>query len=332
LLEAILKRIPKELSQTNIGLISGGPSQERDFSIRSGQRVQRALLKLGLKVFSFEYSDQLQHQLQQENIQLCYLATHGVPGEDGKLQGFLESIGCYYSGPSVAGSALSMNKMASKSLLQSEGVLTPKWMRIDPHCPSEETVRTLSQRLGYPLIIKPIFGGSSIGVRLVNDRSECRTALDALSSEHHHLFAETYIEGRECVVSYLEDSSSRPYSLPIMEVESKNLFYDYDSKLNGGKKDFVVPLELPKAQEQKLLSWGKMAHEQLMLRDASRSDFILAKNGDIYYLETNSIPGMTENSDLPAQAKAAGLLFEELVLSILMGPWRRLRHSKHREG
>ena len=328
LLETILKRIPEGLRGTSVAVISGGVSLERDISIRSGQRVGRALEALGFQVLALEYDAQLQRHLEMSGIKLCCLATHGVPGEDGKLQGYLESVGCFYSGASVVGSALSMNKLATKALLASEGISTPPWCRIRREDSIEDTVRHLSVQLGFPLVLKPTFGGSSIGVRLVHDRAECRMALEDLMNDHHHLFAEKYIRGRECVVSYLEDIHCRPFALPIMEVEPKNLFYDYECKVASGKKDFVVPAVLEASIEKRLLDWGRRAHEVLYMRDMSRSDFMLSENGEIHYLETNSIPGMTDNSDLPAQAKAGGMAFEELVLAMVMGPWRRMTASK----
>jgi D-alanine-D-alanine ligase len=327
-LETILKRIPDDLRGASVAVISGGPSPERDISIRSGQKMSRALEALGFKVSLLEYDAQLQRHLEASNIKLCCLATHGVPGEDGKLQGYLESMGCFYSGASVAGSALAMNKLSAKALLASEGILTPPWARIRRKDSIEDTVRHLSTEIGFPLVLKPTFGGSSIGVRLVHDRSECRMTLEDLMKDHHHLFAEKFIKGRECVVSYLEDLHSLPFALPIMEVEPKNLFYDYECKLASGKKDFIVPAILEPSIEKKCLEWGRRAHDGLLLRDMSRSDFILSENHELYYLETNSIPGMTDNSDLPAQAKAGGITFEELVLSMIMGPWRRMQASQ----
>jgi D-alanine-D-alanine ligase len=323
MLEVLIRRIPKELLQTPVAVIMGGDSPEREFSLRSGLRVAKALSTLGLKVVPLEYNALLQSELEAQQCQICFLATHGVPGEDGKLQGYLESVGRYYSSASVAGCALSMNKLASKALLASCGIKTPTWMMIDPDISHEESVREMAQKLGFPLILKPVFGGSSIGVRLVNDILECHTALENLAKDHYHLFAEQYIKGRELTVSILEDSKARPFALPVMELEPKSLFYDYECKLNSGKKDFIVPAELSEAQNQKIVQTSLDIHRILMLRDISRSDFILDQQGELYVLETNAIPGLTENSDLPAQAKAYGMSFEEVALSILMGPWRR---------
>lgn len=328
MLEVLMKRVPSVLLETPMAVVMGGSSMEREFSLRSGRRVLNVLQDLGFKVQPLEADERLQGSLQEMGAKLCFMCTHGVPGEDGKIQGYLESTGCYYTGPSVAGCALSMNKIAAKALLSSEGIKTPPWMRVERHLPVEESVRQLSERLSYPMVLKPVFGGSSIGVRLVNDRSECRTVLDELLLKYHHVMAEQYVVGREIVVSVLEDSRGVPYVLPHMEVELQSLFYDYESKLELGKRDFVVPAPLDSSIEQQLESMSKKIYEVLMQRDMSRSDFIYGEDGELYYLETNAIPGLTHNSDLPAQARAMGISFEELVLSILLGAHRRMQKAE----
>ena len=326
-MKALQKRVPELLRYQPIAVIMGGDSLEHDFSLRSGKHIESALKQLGLNTTALQYDEQLQGLLDSLKINLCVLATHGVPGEDGKLQGYLESIGRHYSGASVAGSALAMNKLVAKTMLQSHGIKTPKFMWIDPQRSLETTAASIAKTLGFPVVLKPTFGGSSIGVRLVKDLIELRTSLEDLSGQYHHLFAEKFIEGRELTVSVLEDFKGRAYTLPIMELESANLFYDYESKWSGQSMNFVVPAKLEESLESALKEKTKLIHQVLMQRDHSRSDFILGEDGEIYYLETNSIPGLTENSDLPAQAKASGMTFEEVVLSILMGPYRRAGYA-----
>jgi len=326
MMQALARRVPAALKRLPLAVIMGGESIERDFSLRSGKHLESAYKLLGLNVFPLHYDSTLQVNLEAEGIKVCVLATHGVPGEDGKLQGYLESIGCFYSGASVAGSALAMNKCSAKTLLAAHGIKTPTWRWVDPQAPLEQTATCLAVELGFPLVLKPTFGGSSIGIRLVHDLIELRTALEELSMQHHHLFAEAYIAGREFTVSILEDHKGRAYPLPIMELEPKNLFYDYESKWSGTSMDYRVPATLEPFLEKKILEQTTLIHRVLMQRDHSRSDFILGKDGELYYLETNSIPGLTENSDLPAQASAAGMTFEEVALSILMGPYRRYGH------
>lgn len=327
MMDALLKRMPNSLRELPVAVIMGGHSIERDFSLRSGRHIVSALENLGMEVHALEYDKNLKHELDLKNITLCLLATHGVPGEDGKLQGYLESIDRYYSGASVAGSALAMNKIAAKAILKSHNIKTPNWLWLDRDAPLEDLASATAHKIGFPLVIKPTFGGSSIGVRLVKDLIELRTALAELFSEHHHLFVEEYIEGRELTVSTLEDPKGRPFTLPIMELQSKNLFYDFESKWSGGAMEFKVPAEIEEGLAQGISEVAIKIHKVLMQRDHSRSDFILNNKNELYYLETNSIPGLTENSDLPAQAKAAGMTFEEVVISVLMGPYRRLTHD-----
>lgn len=327
MLEALLKRIPSDLKELPVAVIMGGESIERDFSLRSGRHIVQALEHLNLNVKALHYDEHLKDALEQDGISLCLLATHGVPGEDGKLQGYLESIGKYYSGASVAGSALSMNKIAAKSILKSQGIETPAWMVLHKNQAYEPQICASASSLGFPMVIKPTFGGSSIGVRLVQNLQELRASLGELFESHHHLFVEQYIVGKEVTVSALEDFKGRAYSLPVMELHSANLFYDYESKINGDSMSFQVPADISEEVSHRLSQLSLEIHDSLMQRDHSRSDFIISDEGQLYYLETNSIPGLTENSDLPAQAKAAGMTFEEVVISILMGPYRRWKNG-----
>jgi D-alanine-D-alanine ligase len=322
-LEAVLKRIPPEFQQRSIAVIMGGPSAEREFSLRSGLRVLEALEGLGLKPIGLEADDSLPRRLDQEDIEICFLATHGGGGEDGQLQGFLERTGRDFTGARVAGSSLAMNKIASKALAKTFGLSTPKWELINPSDSTESIARKSADRLGFPLVIKPIFGGSSINVRLVQNLMEFRTTFEELRPLECHLMAEAFVEGREFTVSVLEDGQAKAFPLPIMELDPQALFYDYDTKWNAELKDFSVPAELDKKDTLALETAGLQLHSGLYQRDLSRSDFIIDKEGQLFYLETNSLPGLTHNSDLPAQAQASGMTFEEVVVSVLMGPVRR---------
>lgn len=286
-------------------------------------RVLEALEGLGIKALGLEADDTLPQKLDQEGVEICFLATHGGGGEDGQLQGFLEKTGRDFTGARVSGSALAMSKVASKSMVRAEGLLTPDWKMIDTSSSTESIARECSSSLGFPMVIKPIFGGSSINVRLVQNLMEFRTTLEELRELENHLMAESFIQGREFTVSILEDGSAKPYALPIMELEPQSLFYDYDTKLNAELKDFSVPADIEETVKKELEKISLKLHLILHQRDLSRSDFILDEGGRLHYLETNSLPGLTHNSDLPAQASASGLTFEEVVVSVLTGPLRR---------
>lgn len=322
-MEVLRRRIPAPLKEQSVAVLMGGDSLEREFSFRSGNRVVSALKSLGWEPRVIELKEGWRDELMSYEKPLCFLATHGCPGEDGRLQAILEELGMSFTGASLEGCAIAMNKWASKAIATSLGMHTPEWMVIDNHVPLEETAKTCATKLGFPLVLKPVYGGSSIGVRMVKDLMECRTALETLPESCSPLMAEAYISGREVTVSVLEDERGLPFVLPIMELEPQDLFYDTQMKLDKNKKDFVVPADLPKSIEARLKAWTLMIHRKLMMRDFSRSDFMIDSGGKIFYLETNAIPGLTENSDLPAQACSGGMAFEELVLMILKGAWRR---------
>lgn len=327
MLEALIKRIPSALLQVPIVVIMGGPSPERTISLRSGKRIEKAFLNLGFETYGVEYDQNIIQSLNQHKNALAFLATHGSPGEDGKIQGLLESINFNYTHASVIGSSLCIHKTASKALLRSFAIPTPEWMLVDINKPIEASAHQLAQHLHFPLILKPIFGGSSIGIRLCHNLIELRTSLEDTLQKYQYVFAEKYISGREFTVSILEDSRSKPYPLPVLEVSPKHFFYDYECKLASDKTDFSIPEDLGISLKEQLQVYSLIIHKHLMLRDTSRSDFIIDRNNQIYYLETNSIPGMTELSNLPAQAKANGMTYEELCVSILLGAYRRSTHG-----
>ncbi len=323
MLDILRKRIPDDLSKLKIAVVMGGSSDEKDFSYRSGTEVINACINLNLNCESIDLDENVLTNIQDKNIDLVFLATHGVPGEDGVIQGGLDQMGIAYTSAGVEGSVLAINKLVSKSFLSKCGIKTPAWEMIQAQDSIENTAQHLTKSLGFPMILKPTCGGSSIGVRLCLNVTELRTALELLLKEHSEIFAETFIKGRELTVSVLEDSRSKPYCLPVLEVALKNLFYDYESKWVDGIVDFHVPAKLDGSIESEIVEQSIKIHKLLKQRDVSRSDFILDANNALYYLETNSIPGLTQLSDLPAQARAHGMMFEEAVLAILLGALRR---------
>ncbi len=325
MLEALIRGLPPRLKELKTAVVMGGTSPEREVSLRSGARVLAALERLGLPVLGMEFDRHLAQRLVVEQVSLAFLAVHGVPGEDGSLQGLLEGLGIAYTGAGVNGSALAINKLASKALLDRAGLAMPRWRPVEHDRPLEVVAHDLARDIRFPMVLKPVFGGSSLGVRLANHISELRTALELLLPQYPDLFAEAHVKGREITVSILEDSRGAPYALPILELQPKNLFYDYECKTRQGMTDFLVPADLPKAAARRAVDNAISAHRLLDQRDFSRSDFILSETGEVSYLETNSIPGLTELSDLPAQAAAYGMSFEECVVSALRGALRRLR-------
>lgn len=323
MLDILLQRVPGWIKKKHIAIIMGGPSQERENSLRSGEQVRKALKNLQCQHTTFDFTPDIFEDLKRKNIDLVFLATHGVPGEDGSIQGGLDAIGIPYTGAGVQGSVMTINKLVSKSYLNQFGIETAPWVPINKQNPIEITVQQCSIQLGFPCVIKPVLGGSSIGVRLCKNKMELRTSLEHLYPIHRELFAEKYIEGREVSVSVLEDSRSLPFCLPILELGNRTLFYDKESKREDGSVDFLVPAKLPQELAERCYQITKNIHHYLLLRDFSRSDFIIQEDQKIVYLESNSIPGMTNLSDLPAQAKAQGMVFEEVVLNVLMSLMRR---------
>jgi D-alanine-D-alanine ligase len=285
----------------NIAIVAGGTSSEREVSLRSGANVFKAIRALG---YSARLVDPSKEDISKDEFDFAFLALHGQGGEDGSIQGLLEWKGIPYSGSGILASAIAYNKIVTKKLLLSEGLPTAPFLEL-------HNEGDLGQVKTFPQMIKPALEGSSIGVYLVSSAEELRSRYLQLSSQYTNLFVETYIKGREITVSLMGD-----LVYPILELVPKNNFYDYESKYTPGMTKFILPALLPNQLETQIKQVAMKAYNVVGCRGAVRVDMILDQDRP-YILELNTIPGMTDTSDLPAQAKAAGIRFDELVQQII---------------
>jgi D-alanine-D-alanine ligase len=291
---------------SKVVVISGGISKEREVSLRSGRACFSALNRKGYNVslLDLESIEQIIDLHNSKSIDVAFLCTHGDYGEDGKLQGVLEWLKIPYTGSRVLGSALCMNKYVTKSILQASGITTPKACLLG---------EALKNDLNFPLIIKPIESGSSIGVEKLNNYSELEDKYYRYEKSHEKWLIEEFIEGTEVTVSLLQVKGELKI-LPILELKSKNEFYDYEAKYTKGKTDFILPAQIEPEVKKKLENFSLKAFRLLNCHGFARVDAIIHKDSKVpYVLELNTLPGMTETSDLPAQAKEAGINFDELA-------------------
>ena len=293
----------KQLKKKKIGVFLGGFSREREISIRSGENVLEALKRLGLNATKVDPSI----NGISDDIDIAYIVLHGKYGEDGALQGLLEMKKIPYTGPGVLASALAMNKVMTKRVLNEAGVNTPLWQTMNLN--GKAKIKT-------PLMVKPFSEGSSIGVTLVKNNKDVKKVLNKTRKIYGKVFIEKYIEGNEVTVGIL-GYGKKLKVLPILMLRPKNEFYDYEAKYTSGKTDFLLPAPLPKKAYKLAEKEAMKAYGALGCRGVSRVDMIVDKKGIPFVLDINTIPGMTVNSDLPAQAKAIGMTFEDLVLEIL---------------
>ncbi len=299
----------------NIAVLMGGLSSEREVSIRSGENVYNALVNLGFKVIKMDVDANIARKLIKENVDVAVIMLHGKYGEDGVIQGVLELLGIPYTGCDVLTSAIGMNKIITKELLKAKGIPVAEYVVLDPSNPDKSLTDILS--LGLPVVLKPIDEGSSVGVEIIREEDQLKGKLRNYLRRHPNSFAEKAIIGTEITIGVIGDQKNITI-LPIMELRPKKEFYDYEAKYTKGMTDFIIPAEITKEQEEKVIEYTKIAFNTLNCRGVVRFDAIISKDDGLpYFLEVNTIPGMTETSDIPAMAKAAGMSFEEVVLKLL---------------
>ncbi len=301
---------------TRIAVLYGGLSSERDVSLRSGKNCYEALLRLGYpNVALIDVDRKIAQRLQEEKIELAYIALHGKYGEDGCIQGLLEILGIPYTGNGVAASALTMDKAITKMVLKDAGLPVLPSVVVDMSRKQGQLCQVST--LNYPVIVKPLSEGSSIGMSKVDSPDQLQKALQEASQYGNHIMIEEFIKGKSITVGVF-DKDGMPQVTPILELRpTQSDWYDLEAKYTQGLTEFILPAELPADTTRKIQQATLAAHQAAGCHGVSRIDFIVDTENRFYILEINTIPGMTDLSDLPAQAKAMGVSYDELVECIL---------------
>ena len=338
-----------------IAVLCGGLSPERNVSISSGTKIAGALQENGHQVvlldmfFGLEdYTGDIarvfddppalggtridesapdleavraQRKLQSPSLfgahvlEVCamadivFLALHGRTGEDGRVQATLDLLGIPYTGSGYLGSAIAMDKDLTKRIVAPLGVKTPAWMLVESNGMDIDAVIAQAK---LPCVVKPDASGSSIGVSIANDAAELRTALEAAAREGSRIFIEQYVRGREVQIGILGDKA-----LPSIEIIPAVGFYDYRNKYQPGAAKEITPAEIPAETEQRLADAALTVFRALNLSAYSRADFILDDAGELWFLEINTLPGMTPTSLVPQEAAAVGISYSELCEQII---------------
>jgi len=292
-----------------IGVLMGGISRERKISLKSGQAIADALRDSGYEVVVLDFADRAELVAKINNCKAdcIFNALHGRFGEDGQVQEILNEFKIPYTGSGVRASQLAMDKAASRQIFQKNGLFVPAYCLID-----KDYLYRDEEFGNFPLVVKPVKEGSSIGLSIVEDARSLTAAIEEALTMDQHAIIETYIEGREITVGILED---RP--LPVIEVVPKNKFYDFQAKYTPGMTEYIVPADLPKDISNKAQSDALRAHQLLGCRCFSRVDMILDKDSNPVILELNTIPGFTATSLLPKAAAVCGISFQELCQRIV---------------
>ncbi len=294
-----------------VALLSGGISSEREVSLKSGDQVYAELNKDKYRVIRYDPKTDLSRLVADApTIDVALIILHGQYGEDGTVQGFLDLLGIPYQGSGVLGSAIAMDKLVSKQLYDRAGIPTPTYITINLE--DAKKPETCLERIGLPLVIKPAKGGSSIGMTIVKAREALEPALREAFRHGDTLVVETYIQGAELTVGVIGNRELK--ALPVIEIipNTGYEFFDYNAKYLPGASQEICPARIDAVLTEKAQSYAIMAHRALFCDGYSRTDMML-KGRELYILETNTIPGMTETSLLPRAAKTAGISFSRFL-------------------
>ncbi len=317
-----------------VAVVKGGRSLERSVSLRSGAQVQEALARLGHEVLSIDAGERLVPELIERAPEVAFIALHGRDGEDGRLQGLLDALGIPYTGSGPAACMRATDKLLAKLLMLEAGIPTPVF-----HALREDSIKQLGagaaleriqEEVGFPLVVKPATGGSALGVKFARSALELPAALVGAFSYDGTVLLERFVRGRDLAVSVLGDGSSaeRARAMPVVEaVPRTEDFYDYESRYEIGMTTFVCPAELPPAATERAQELALETYELLGCHGVARIDLLLDEEEQLWVLEANVVPGMTETSLLPQAADAAGIGFDELVEGILASAFSRERRA-----
>ena len=305
-----MKPINKEELLANLGhvvVLKGGTSVEREVSLASGSAVFNGLKRLGIKASVIDVGQDVIAQIENAEPDLVFIALHGQGGEDGAIQGLLESMRLPYTGSKVLASALGMNKVKSKQVWEQMKLKTAKYELLSAQTDYVELIERLNK-----IVIKPVNGGSSLGISIVNNEKDLVKEYEKALAFDSEIMAEQFIEGVEFSTGVIGDEI-----LPTIQLETSRQFFDYEAKYNDKDTKIICPVNLTPSEFNDLENLVSNAYTGLGCKGLARVDVIRDKNGEFYLLELNTIPGMTEHSFIPMALKSTGVSFDELLLRVL---------------
>ena len=292
-----------------VAVLMGGRSAERAISLNSGMAVLEALQAAGIDAHGLDAGDaDFARALAEGGYARVFIALHGRGGEDGVVQGLLDVLGLPYTGSGVLASALAMHKLRTKQVWSSADIPTPPFTPL----PDAGAVEAVKDTLVYPLVVKPAHEGSSIGITKVENPNDLLAAWQLARRYDTEVFAEQWIAGQEFTAGILDAEA-----LPLIRLVTPNTFYDYDAKYLASTTRYLIPCGLEPAREQALQAQSLAAFRAVGGTGWGRVDFMLDGSGAPWFIEVNTIPGLTDHSLVPMAARATGLDFTQLVCRIL---------------
>lgn len=290
-----------------VAVLMGGTAAEREVSLVSGKAVFDALVNQGVDAVAVDVDTNIAAKLSAEHFDRVFNVLHGRGGEDGVIQGLLETLNLPYTGSGVMGSAITMDKYRTKMLWKGLDIPTPGFALI-----SSEDELAHAEKLGYPLMVKPVHEGSSIGMAKVANAEELKRAYLAAARYDKQVMLEQWVTGKEYTVSMLGDRV-----LPMIRLETENDFYDYQAKYELDTTRYLVPSGLQEDKEKRFGSIARLAFDACGASGWGRVDMMVDEQGQPWFIEVNTVPGMTSHSLVPMAANAVGIDFEQLVWQIL---------------
>lgn len=313
----------------NIALLYGGISSEREISLLSGKNVGEALQSRGHKVTFIDTKERdYIEKIKNGNFDIAYVALHGKGGEDGSIQAELDRLGIPYTGSKVQASKNAMNKAIAKEIYRKAKIQTPDSFTV--HKNEEYSLDNLTKTTGVDVVVKAVKEGSSLGLYFANGKAEIEKSIEKAFDFDDTVLVERKIQGHEitcAVLDFTDEDAKKLHSklnfvensaaLPVIEIISKNEFYDFSSKYDEDGSQHICPAKLDENTTKKIQAVAIAAHKSLGCNGFSRTDFLVNDEGEIFALETNTIPGMTSKSLVPDAARAVGISFEDLCEMII---------------
>jgi D-alanine-D-alanine ligase len=318
---------------SRVAVLKGGRSLERQVSLSSAARVEDALERLGHEVVAIDVGADLVDRLREAGPDVAFVALHGEDGEDGSVQELLELLEIPYTGSRPGPSARSWNKVLAKDVLREAGLPTPEYCAFNQSAfrdlGAAAALPEIERRLGFPIVVKPARGGSSLGIKFARDDADVPGALVAAFAYDTRILLEAFVDGRELAVSLLDGeplpvieavplTSAEGRSLRRPEAETSSPAYDFEARYEIGRTEFVCPAPLPEDVAASAQALAVAVWEALGCEGFARVDLMLGReSGELSVLEANTIPGLTDTSLLPQAADAAGIAFDALVERLL---------------
>ena len=284
-----------------VGVLMGGGSEERDVSIATGKAVIKACAENGYTATEFCFTDNYEKHLKKLKTQnIIFNALHGGIGENGKIQAWLDKNNIKYTGSGAIASSLCMDKAASKEIAKRNGIETPDWQLIQK--------ATQKVEISLPFVVKPNDQGSTVGLSIVKNDKFIQSAIDLAFQHGNKVIIEKFISGRELTMPIINEDA-----YPIVEINPKNNYYDYECKYTPGMSEYSCPADLEQNLVEKIESNTIKLFQKFDCSVYARADYILDKSGVPYFLEMNTLPGMTSTSLVPKSAYARGQSFQKLI-------------------